>query len=73
MAAGYVLCPPTEDQRQPDSHQRVYPADEYPVNDGLVYQAPHLSSVHLSAQGFQLGFGKMILTEPGAPTGSTWL
>src|SRR5262249_2386867 len=46
-----------EDQRQPASHRRIHPADQYPVDDGLVYQAPHLSSMHLTAQPPQYGFG----------------
>jgi len=63
-----------EDQRQPDGHQRVDPAAEYPVDDGLVDLASHLSSVLLrrrAAQLDQCGFGLMIATEPVAPSGST--
>ena len=63
-----------EDQRQPDGHQTVNSAHEDPVDDGLVDQPSHVSSVplrFLTTQPLQLGFGKMIFTEPGAPTGST--
>jgi hypothetical protein len=47
------------------------PISTPPTMAGYI-QAAHLSSVHLGAQPVHGGFGKMILTEPGAPTGSTW-
>src|SRR6202044_503108 len=75
------------DQRQPDRHQRIDPAAEYPVGDGLIESTPHVSSVlcvpatadrlmvlraRLTRRCQKGGLTARMRVEPCAVVGRTW-
>ena len=75
----------TEDQRQADRHQRVNPAGEYAIDDGLVDLPSHVSSVLcvpatadllvVRAPAYPGSQGDLKVwtgDEPAEPTGRTW-